>query len=298
MPATSIRKFEPLSKDWRGFAWSTGVFDTARRPTTEAVDGYIVSPHHLILVTLDGGAAYQQVTSACGHRYEGSDRRGAVSFVPANCERHLRLRGVRSEWGSISLNPSIFSDDDGEGPAFDAGAFTNVDDPFLAGVVGEIARLYEADKALDAAYCETMAHATAVYLQRRYGRQDIGPAGAWKLPPWRLRRIGEYVDANLEHEIRIADLAALVGVSEGHLHRAFRITTGKTPLTFITERRVQRAMQMLARGRMSIAEIAISVGFLNPSHFTRMFRKITGRSPSEYRTGVKLGPGKIGRAHV
>lgn len=282
MQPAHIRKFEPLARGWRSFAWEYGVFDTAARPYTRQVEGLIHTPHHLILVTLDGGADHQEVTAACGHSFEGRDRAGAVSFVPAGCERRLKMRGVRSRWASLSLSPALF----GAGQA-DIGTFTNAEDPFLSGLVAEFARLQHAEGRLDPAWCESMSLAAAQYLLRRYAGAPppAGGTGSWKLPAWRLRRICDHLDAHIEEAIRISDLAGLVGLSPGHLHRAFRATTGRTPLAFINERRVQRAMQLLAKDSAPVAEVAYRVGFQNPSHFTRIFRRITGMNPSAYREG-------------
>jgi AraC family transcriptional regulator len=289
------RRIEPRALDWRSFAWSNGIFDTARRSYTEAVEGVICTPHHLIMVTLSGGARHQEVAASCGHRYVGADRAGAVSLVPAHCERRLKLRGVESEWASISLDPALLSDGDlgiaAKARSLESATFTNSDDPFLSGLTEEFVRLHRADGGLDATYCDAMSWSLAHYLLRRYGEPDLaqGPR-SWKLPPWRLRRIAEYVEAHLNREIRIADLASLVGVSPGYLHRSFRATTGQTPLTFINERRVHRAMRILQTEHAPIAEIAPRVGFVSPSHFTRTFRAIAGLSPSQYRAVNGVGP--------
>jgi AraC family transcriptional regulator len=145
-------------------------------------------------------------------------------------------------------------------------------------------RLHALDGGLDLAYCDAISLAVAHYVRRRYGGhalQEVGhPA---RLSPWRLRRIADYVDAHLESGIRIAALAALVGLSEGHLHRAFRTTTGETPLQFINRKRIQRAMELLAREPVTIVELALRLGFQSPSHFTRVFRSVAGITPSQYR---------------
>ncbi|MGE0611664.1 MAG: hypothetical protein AB7O70_04895, partial [Hyphomicrobiales bacterium] len=164
MQPANIRKFEPLARGWRSFAWDHGVFDTAARPFTRQVEGVIRTPHHMVLVTLDGGADHQEVTAACGHRFRGSDSAGSVSFVPAGCERRLKMRGVRSRWASISLSPALFG---ATGAAI--GTFTNAQDPFRAGLVGEFDRLQRCDGELDPAWCESMSMAAAHYLLRRYG---------------------------------------------------------------------------------------------------------------------------------
>ena len=281
------RRMEPLASDWRHVAWSTGVFDTARRPYTEAAEGTFCTPQHLVIVTLRGGARHQEVVSSCGHRFAGPDRAGSVSFVPAHCSRRLKLAGVASEWASVGLDPHVLEDDELRGPgarSLEASTFSNREDRFLTGVAGEFAQLHAADGRLDPTYCDAMSWSLALYLVRRYGRAgNSGRTRALRLPPWRLRRIADYVEEHLDREIRIADLAALVGVSGGYLHRAFRTSTGVTPLAFINERRVCRAMRILETERTSMVDIALRIGFVSPSHFTRTFRSVTGLSPSRYR---------------
>jgi AraC family transcriptional regulator len=284
--AMHTRNVEPLALGWHSFAWVGGAFDTAYRPYTQTVEGTIHTPDHLLLVTLRGGAEHLEVVTDCGHRYAGPDRPGSVSFVPAHCERRLRMEGVSSEWASIALSAKFLSGlgEDESHAAHNIAPFTNVEERFLAALVGEFERLYKLDGRLDPAYCETMSHALGCYLLRRHGR------GAGRiehrhgqLPPWRVRRIADYVEAHIEREILVADLAREIGVSEGHLHRAFRATVGVTPLQFINERRIRRAMAILASERVGVTELALRVGFFSPSHFTRTFRRITGVNPSRFK---------------
>ena len=283
---TYTRIIEPRAAAWRSVAWAGGSFDTARRSYTEAVEGTIRTPDHLVLVTLRGGARHLEVTTDGGHRYAGSDRAGAVSFVPADCERRLKLSGVCSEWGSIAWRPDPFDRAEGDGQILHLAPFSNVDDPFVAGLVGEFERLLTLDGGLDPAYCETMSHALARYLTRRYGQCAAGRAHhSWKLPRWCIRRITDYIEAHIAGPIFVADLAELIDVSEGHLHRAFRATAGVTPLAYIHERRIQRAKALLSSERLSVGEVALRVGFVSPSHFTRTFRRVTGSNPSRWRPG-------------
>jgi AraC family transcriptional regulator len=286
-----VRKVEPTAVEWTGFSWDKGSFDTARRSYTEVVEGTICTPNHIVFVTLEGGARRLEVTSACGHRYTGGERPGAVSFVPAQCERRLKLLGVQSRWASIALRPSVFDDE-----AFAAtdvmtalarATFTNRQDRFIVALVGEVARLHAEDGRLDAAYCDAMGWALSHYLVRRFSPTPSRiEQRAHHLPPWRMRKIAEYVDGHVGREVRISDLADLVGLSCGHLHRAFRATTGQTPLAFINERRIQRAMIMLAQDHASVAEVSLRCGFLSPSHFARLFRRATGVSPAAYRAAA------------
>jgi AraC family transcriptional regulator len=290
MQASYERRVEPLAQAWRHVAWGIGTFDTARRSFTPHVEGTIRTPQHLIMVTLSGDAQSVEVQSDCGHRYMGPDRAGAVSFVPAHCRRQLQMRGVASEWASVSLSPALFATE-GAGGTLDDAAFTNAEDAFVQGLVTEFARLFARDGALDRTYCDSMSWALARYLVARYGQAAARREVGCTLPRWRMRRITDYVEAHLAEPVRIAALAELVGVSPGYFHRAFRATTGHTPLDFVNERRIQRAKAHLDTGDDSMATIALKVGFTSPSHFTRIFRHVTGINPSRYRKGLR-GPAR------
>jgi AraC family transcriptional regulator len=277
------RRVEPLSTEWRSFQWAGGAFDTARRRATARVEGIICMPQHLILVTLKGGADYQEVESSCGHRFVGSDHPGTVSFVPAHRRRHLKQKAVASEWASVSIDPDVLDEEPSATGLLDQVIFTNASDDFLRAGVLELARLNDLDGGLDPFYCDVMARSLASYLLRRYAGKPALEKKACALPRWKLRRICDYVEANLHSELRISDLAQLAGVTPSYFHRAFRIATGRTPLAFINERRVQRAMALLAHDGISISETCVRVGFVSAAHFTRVFRHATGMNPSQYR---------------
>jgi AraC family transcriptional regulator len=277
-----VRTIEPRAIGWRGFAWPGGVLDSAHRPFTDVVEGTICIPHPLVLVTVRGGARLQEVTTACGHRYHGRDLAGAVSFVPAGCERRLRMQGVRSEWASLLLMPEHLSAPDSRD--LDIPPLTNIEDGFVAGLLGEMVRLLARDGRLEPAYGEIMALALWRYLLSRYGNGPLSRVRvADSLPAWRIRRIADFVDANLDRPILVRELASLVGLSAGHLSRAFRTSLGTTLLDYINEKRVRRAMAILSGEDVPMAELALRVGFVSPSHFTRTFRRFAGCNPSGLR---------------
>lgn len=280
-------RFDPPSQGCRTFAWAGGIFDTGHRACARAVEGLIHTPYHLVLVTLQGGARQLEVATDCGHRYRGPERAGAVSFVPAYCERRVRMHDVELDWASIALRPALFDVlvEEGEPRACEIAPFSNANDPFVAALVGELVRMHDTHGRLDRAYCETMSHALSSYLARRYGHL-AAQRREWKLSPWRVRRIAEYVDAHIGCEIAIADLAQLVGVSPGHLHRAFRATLGVTPLSYIHEKRIEHAISILATEGAPIADVALRVGYLSAGHFSRTFRRLTGVHPSKFRAGA------------
>lgn len=284
--ASTIDRLSSRPDGWRRAQWTSGAFETAHRPMTTIVEGRILSPHHLIMATLSGGADRHEISADGGHRYDGPDLPSTVSFLPAGCERRLRLHNVEWRWAAIALDPQKIS----ELACASIGALgplSGSEDSFVWNMLAEFERLDLLDGGLDTTYCDTMSLALILYLARRYGGASVMDTSI-KLPAWRLRRVTEFIDAHLDAPIRIADLADLTQLSEGHFHRAFRATTGKTPLEFIHAQRVAMAKQLLARSRLSVAQLALRVGFLSPAHFARVFRSVTGQSPSDYRRSFRL----------
>jgi AraC family transcriptional regulator len=279
---STIGRLSTRPDGWHRTAWAGGSFETAHRPLTPLVEGCIRSDRHLIMVTLRGGAERHEIWADGGHRYDGPDRPGSVSFLPAGCERRLRLRNVAWRWAAIGLQACETSALGKVDP------FSGAADDVLSGLLAEFERLDAIDGGLDATYCETMGLAMTQYIAQRYGRENMRAAAPIKLPAWRLRRVAEHIDGALAGEIRIAELAERAGLSEGHFHRAFRATTGQTPLAYIQRRRVDAAMQMLAREKASIVDVALRVGFVSPTHFARVFRATTGKNPSDYRRDFGL----------
>lgn len=287
--ATVIDRLSSRPDGWRRVEWRGGAFETASRPMTHRVEGSIRSANHLIMATLAGGAEQHETRTDCGQRHDGPDRPASISFLPANCGRKLRLRNVAWRWAAIGLSPDVIPE--GAVAALARlGPFSAVEDGFVLGLLCEFDRLDALDGGLDPIYCESMSLALALYLGRRYGGAPPPIASAGSLPAWRLRRVTDYIDAHLDRPIRIGELAALAGLSEGYFHRAFRATTGQSPLGFIQSRRVDLAKQLLAGGERSIAALALQTGFVSPTHFARIFRAQTGRTPSDYRRTFRPGP--------
>jgi AraC family transcriptional regulator len=235
------------------------------------------------MVTLTGGARRHEFSTDDGLRFDGPDKAGSVSFLPAGCERRLRLHGVMWSWASITLGgaqDARLARQLGKMPAF-----CDLHDPVIAGALGEMARVHETDGALDPAYCETFAAMLTMYVVGKFGAPErpLLPTKL-RLTAHQLRRLEDYVNAHLDEPIRVASLAHVLSMSEGHLHRALKAETGETPIAFINRRRVERAAERLRTSPfLGIQETALSVGFASPSAFARVFRTIIGHSPAAYR---------------
>ena len=77
-------------------------------------------------------------------------------------------------------------------------------------------------------------------------------------------------------------MAKSVGVTRSHLYRVFMLNVGQSPIDYLTEYRINEACKLLRAGNLSIAEVAISVGFFDQFYFSRVFKRAKGVPPSKY----------------
>ena len=103
------------------------------------------------------------------------------------------------------------------------------------------------------------------------------------LPPRKLTRVKELIEANLQGDLSLKILARESGYSRAHFARLFRAATGMTAHSYVLERRILRARQLLAQPDLSLTDIAASSGFATQSHLTLAFRKKFGITPNAFR---------------
>ena len=118
----------------------------------------------------------------------------------------------------------------------------------------------------------------------RYLRKTCEEAPAARgLSHGELRKIYAFVDAHLTSRITIAELAALLDISERHFMRLFRAATGETVHRFVERQRFEKARVLLQEGDQPLKQIAHLLGFSSRTGFTLAFQRIAGQSPQEYR---------------
>lgn len=103
------------------------------------------------------------------------------------------------------------------------------------------------------------------------------------LAPWQARIIKTHIDTHLDDDLRTQDLARLVQLSTFHFCRVFRLTFGHSPHVYVTRRRVERAQGLILATDQALGRIALDCGFADQAHFTRVFRRLCGESPGEWR---------------
>lgn len=92
-----------------------------------------------------------------------------------------------------------------------------------------------------------------------------------------------YMKAHITEKFSLQEMAGALFVNGSYLLRTFRHHTGMTPLHYHHRIRCEKAQELLARTDQSVSQIGETVGFVSSSHFTHVFKSVTGCTPSEYR---------------
>lgn len=98
-----------------------------------------------------------------------------------------------------------------------------------------------------------------------------------------LRLASAFIDSNYSSQISVEDIAAAAHVTSRYMYKLFKKNFGKAPLEILTERRMECARYLLTTTALPIEEIAVDVGYLNPTRFTLVFREKHGMPPSRWR---------------
>jgi AraC family transcriptional regulator len=159
-----------------------------------------------------------------------------------------------------------------------------INDPVIANLSSCLLPAIERPEQLSTLFVDHVVMALHTHLAQRYGGMRLPRAsGSGRLTPWQLRFARDTIDAHLDEGISLAQIASGCGLSVSHFARAFRSSTGVPPHRWLTQRRVDRAKELMRVTSNPLAEIALACGFSDQSHFTRMFSQATGMTPSEWR---------------
>ena len=207
----------------------------------------------------------------------------SVWCVEGPCEScHVYLRRERLR---------AFAESDmagGTAPAIDD--LFGVQDPWLTGYFQMVVSELDAGgEAADALFVSQAEQILIHHLLRRHShdakrvKSDRSRHRAHPLHGTTLRRIEDYIDANIGADIALGDLAAIACMSVGHFLRAFRATAGITPYQYVLKRRLSHACDILRSSSLPVGDIARRCGFKTASHLSSKFHASFGRSPSSYR---------------
>jgi AraC-like DNA-binding protein len=102
----------------------------------------------------------------------------------------------------------------------------------------------------------------------------------------RFQNVFHYIEENLARKIGLHEMAAIANLSSGHFCRIFTKLTGKSPISYLNQLRIEKAIALLEQGEGNISEIAFAAGFSDSNYFSRVFKKYQGMTPGEFRKSI------------
>jgi AraC family transcriptional regulator len=137
-------------------------------------------------------------------------------------------------------------------------------------------------------------HVTLAFLahvaQRYRGAPTLQPTARGRLAPWQERRAKEMMRARLATSLSIAEVSFECRLSPSYFAAAFRRSTGRSPHRFLSEQRIEEAKNLLLNTVLPLADIGLLCGFGDQSHFTRVFTRLGGVSPGQWRRLYRVPP--------
>lgn len=239
------------------------------------------------VVVLHGGGPKRLTRRRDGRSLTADAPLGALSVIPAGTGHTWSTQGP-VDFTHLYLDPAAI--ERAAEDAFDRNPATihladavGRSEPLLSSLVEGLR--YELGQAsTPALFLDSLFDAFLLTLLRRCSNIGTVTARApCALAPRRLKRVLDCMEARLAEAITLDDLAETAGMSRFHFSRVFRAETGVAPYAYLLERRVDRAKTLLRDTRASLAEVMEQTGFSSPGRFTVNFRRVTGRSPAQYR---------------
>ncbi|MGL4619820.1 helix-turn-helix domain-containing protein [Chroococcidiopsis sp.] len=222
-------------------------------------------------------------------RYVGLYTKGDISITPAHLPSSYQSEGEDC-YLHIQIPPQFLQQVAKEAIEIDPAGIEivpefRVRNPQIESIAMMLrSALHQNDAWVNRLYVESLANLLTVHLLRDYAttqpRVALYEGG---LGDRRLLQVSEYINAHLDREIKLADLAQLLGMSQFHFSRLFKQSLGSSPHQYLLQQRVERAKQLLKQTNLSVVEIALQSGFNSHSHLSQQFRQFTGMTPKAYR---------------
>lgn len=258
-------------------AFEGGYVDVWRASCAGGAAGQYVSDDPRLFVVLDPLAAPMAFRDN-GRRVSSSSAR-SVSFIPPGAALASEIAGA-TEIRHLDVHFSA----ERYGRLFDGAALLTprlmVEDERALVLARLLAEECVSATPLSRLYGDSL---TLALLAAALGSEAPPPQRRSQLPPRVLKRLTDHIEDHCLRPIRLQELADLVGLSPSYLSHAFKAATGMPPHRYQMTARIRRACAMLTATDLPLSEIADRAGFSDQPHFTRVFRKLTGRTPAAWR---------------
>ncbi|WP_199197338.1 helix-turn-helix domain-containing protein [Chroococcidiopsis sp. CCALA 051] len=265
-----------------GANWKNIQFAHFRQPPREIPE--YVSPWHTICLNVGKPVRLEQVVD--GKKKTVDSVSGDLAIYPAYLSQQFHW-DRDAEFFNLFLSPSflatvgydVFGSDRLELIPHLATLF----DPLVGQIGFALKTSLEIDGKNSNLYADSIAHALVVHLLSRYSTNSsqLKPIiGRFTQQQW--KQIIEFINANLDENISLAELAKIVQLSPYHFAHLFKESTNTSPHQYLIRCRIERAKELIVMSDLSLAAIAQTVGFASQGHFTYHFKRCVGVTPKVF----------------
>lgn len=223
-----------------------------------------------------------------GRTYVGVQSKGDVSLTPAKIPSFSRWESddtclqirIASQFIQRIARETIETDPD----RLELRPEFQIRDPQIEAIGMMLLAELKQDNIGGRLYIDSLSTVLAVHLLRQYAAPEFRFAVYESaLSERQMLQVLEYIHEYLHQDIKLADLATLLNISESHFSHQFKQAIGMTPHQYLLQQRIERAKQLLKESDRSIMDIAFLCGFNSHSHLSKQFRQLTGMTPKAYR---------------
>ncbi|OZI32424.1 AraC family transcriptional regulator [Bordetella genomosp. 10] len=267
----------------RGRGWG-GITVDVHRPYFDCCERYPGLDHHLITYCPAGSARLVQQRDGKVHSEMISA--GTSLIMPAGCDSFWE--GDSGHSVRLRIPPGLIAlAAEQLGPRNTRLEIRNVfsvRDPVIERLTQSL--VLELDMAAHPAQTliiDSLSTALGAHLLRKYNAFEARESSRDRsLGQIEIARLTAFIEDNLDQPISLDDLAAIVNVSRFHFSRLFKRTVGVSAIHFVERCRILRAQSLITGTDLPLAEIALTTGFSDQSHFTRRFHRHVGCTPAAY----------------
>jgi AraC family transcriptional regulator len=266
-----------------GLGWSSAFASVQRE---RAYEGKLHALSDSLMVLHRGGPV--DITYTVGGKSVGRHiPKGGVFFLPAGHECDVALHAALDST-HIYLRSDLFAHREA-GAHNVLGGLTPMygeNDAVLAHLAAAVGDTIIAGLPASSLFVDPIVSAIANrFIAINYHTPAAEPGKqTQRLTHRQMQRIREFVEANLEADIRLEMMAGICGRSTEYFVRVFKATAGVSPYQYVLNLRIERAKALLGVEGASIADVALQCGFSHQEHLTRMFRRFTGVTPGRFRS--------------
>jgi AraC family transcriptional regulator len=262
--------------------WQGLTAESIYAPVQKRIECQYTAAFHLLVLYVDGIRCDGETSIDGVAPSKLRNVANKLTFVPANHaydEWHEARTPMRISY--LYLDPSKLDRSRNEDTMYAPKVF--FDDSVVWDTATKLKSVIESGKA-----AHSYVDALIDVLSHELSRSDKelsrnSPVSRGGLASWQMRIVTQHIEEHFGEQISLGTLAKLARLSQAHFCRAFKQSFGVPPHGYHVERRIEKAKALLAERNASVTDVGFALGYAHTSSFSVAFRKITGRSPREFR---------------